>query len=72
MANYLILSVQQVIDCANGKTIQTYTGPGSGYGTNNATYSGEVQALNALAANGFTLVSVSGYGPMKEYYLTHA
>jgi hypothetical protein len=72
MAQTLILSVQQLIDFANGATIQGITGPGSGYGTSSATYHGEEDALNGLLSNGYLTqgFNTTGYGPMKEYYLS--
>lgn len=62
---YVIFSVQQMIDVANGKTAQGVTGTGG-------PYEGEAQALNYFTnVAGYTLAFVNGYGPMKEYYFTH-
>ena len=75
MANY-IFSVQQMIDIANGgngnggATIQGIAGFGVGKGTSSATVLGEAQALNYFLTNGYTLIAVSGYSLMKEYYFT--
>lgn len=55
-----IFSVQQMINIANGVN----------QGTSAATILGEVDALNYLIENGYTLTNINGFGPMKELVFT--
>lgn len=72
---WYIFSAQQMIDIANGGNgegglpIQGIAGFGVGKGTSAATILGEEEALSYFIEAGYTLQFISGFGPMKEYYL---